>query len=87
MKVCTEPGCNRPGTTAGPCIQCKFKDGVRVEGLVRFKNDREMGLTQAARYRETIDSAKRDGTAERIARVPGGRTASERMVNGSWEKV
>lgn len=85
---CKVEGCQSPGTTGTPdlCVRHKFANGIRVNGLHRFKNDREMGLTQAARAREMFKDAKADG--KDIMKVPGGRSATEkRTARGEWEKV
>lgn len=85
---CKVEGCQAPGTTGTPdlCVRHKFSGGLRVNGLHIFRNDREMGLTQADRAREVFASAKRDG--KDITAVPGKRRAHEvRTAPGVWEKA
>lgn len=60
MVVCEIQDCERETNRDGLCFGHKLKT-VGFSGLHRFRNDREMGLTQEQRKQEIYEGARRTG--------------------------
>jgi hypothetical protein len=84
-------GCERPDTSGGGCFKHKFEGGVRINGLALFAHDRDLGVTQMGKVRDMFDGVKdnqgrKTKGSKDIQAVRGRRGATERHINGRWEK-
>lgn len=59
--TCSLLDCERPVNRDGVCFPHKLSS-VRFGGMTRLANEREQGTTQAEMARETIETAKANGT-------------------------